>query len=122
MNCTLAIPLAPAPAPALALHAACGTPIGWRHGGLRAGPRVLAGVGPDLLEPLHRHLAALPTLPWMRGRVDLIEIDALADDLYLPRAPVDATISLMTGPADQAARTLLRLCTRLGMVAGRGLA
>ena len=122
MTLTIAVPLAPAPAAPVPVTAPSGAPVGWRHGGLRPGPRVVVAVAADLLGPLNDHLAALPSLPWMRGRIDLVSDDALVSGAWRPGGPVDATLSLMGGPAPEAARTLLRLCARLGIVAGRGLA
>lgn len=125
MTVTLPLPRRLAPRASEAVRSAIATPsgraVGWRHGGLRPGPRVLVGVASALLDPLDARLRALPSLPWMRGRVDLVGLDALADDLWTPRTPVDATLAIPAGDAPGAARIVLRLCARLGMIEGRGL-
>lgn len=101
-----------------------GHDIGRSLGGLRAGPTLLVATGPGLYAPLHRRLAALPSLPWMRGRLLLIRLSDAEDGL--DEIWVDDMVCLpqearngATVPA--AYWTVLRKATAMGMIDGRGV-
>lgn len=101
--------------------ASSGATIGYRLPGGRHGPNVVVAAAPDLIEPLTERLAALPTLSWMRGALEIVNLDAVADGAWHPFRPIDATLSLPSHSAGEAAakdgyRTILRLCMRLGMI------
>ena len=101
-----------------------GETVGYRLPGVRHGPNVVIAVASHLMEPLTKRLAALPTLPWMRGALEIVDLDAVADEAWRPTRPIDATLSLPSHlPCEYAERdgyrTILRLCARLGMIEGR---
>ena len=121
------------------LHARSGDVAGYRIIGAANGPRVLAtGYRPVVGEAFHR-LAQLPNLPWLRGSVTLVfseAADGHSKELSwseLFNDQIDGVVlvtaqSLDVVPPDQredlrqeAYWTVLRLCTDLGMIAGRGV-
>lgn len=103
-----------------------GATIGYRLPGARPGPNVVVATATGLIEPLTDRLAALPTLPWMRGALEIVDLDAIADGAWHPFRPIDATLSLLSHSAGEASAkdgywTILRLCGRLGMIDSRGV-
>jgi hypothetical protein len=108
-------------------------PFGFRIGGARPGPTaVVAGYSPVACE-IYSLLLELPTLPWLRGALVLITLDALNDasidkELSDLIGPVDRTLHLpfpARGDQEAALRegywAILKLCTQLGMISGRGV-
>lgn len=111
------------------------TKLGCRPGGSRPGPKLrVAGRWP-VAERVFARLLALPALPWLRGELVLIALEALdevgagapidapsasgVDEiLFLPHA---ATTRFSDEAAREGYRTVLRLCTQLGMIDGRGV-
>ncbi|MEL6418525.1 MAG: hypothetical protein AAFQ55_07860 [Pseudomonadota bacterium] len=111
-----------------------GAVFGYRLKGASAGPQVVvAGVCPNA-EQVFERLLLTPTLPWMRGTLIVIRLDALDDmlgDLHglAPLGPIDRTIILPWSSANQSNETevrrnyhiVLRACADLGMISGRGV-
>jgi hypothetical protein len=99
-------------------------PYGVRFGGDRPGP----------IETVARRMIKLPTLPWIWGHIYLISSDMISSGQQvdvtscLPNVIFDdITISAAsnqdsTDTLDAAYWTVLRLCARLGMIQGRGVA
>ncbi|WP_308917823.1 hypothetical protein [Jannaschia sp. LMIT008] len=107
--------------------AAPGLVAGYRFPGGRPGPTLLVALSDALLDPVSDRMAALPTLPWMRGVLDLVRLDAVGWGDWTPPGPTDATLSLPVHDATAAAVregywSILRMCTRMGMIDGRGVA
>lgn len=112
-----------------------GAVFAYRLVGAAAGPQlVVAGTCPSAATVFER-LLSIPTLPWMRGSLVLVRLDALEDvasDVggLEPLGPVDRTIVLTgagVGAEDEALarrnyHAVLRACAELGMIAGRGVA
>lgn len=111
-----------------------GIPYGYRLRGHRSGPQlVVAGLCPAAREVFGRILH-IPTLPWMRGTLTLIMLDAF-DDLiadvnqFDPLGPIDRTTMLPSmdngssneGDLKRHYHTVLRACAALGMISGRGI-
>ena len=114
-----------------------------RDGGIFGHKLTGANTGPSLLVAGHRNLVTaildrlvgLPTLPWMRGAITLIILEDLDFDAYSHSMRMGQTdkfdeilcLPYTTDPestadaALQGYRTILRLCARLGMIAGRGV-
>ncbi|MEL7026450.1 MAG: hypothetical protein AAGO57_04355 [Pseudomonadota bacterium] len=108
-----------------------GQVFGNRLMGAGPGPQlVVAGFGNDAEETFD-HLMSIPTLPWMRGRLILLSLDALSEtameiDTLSPLGSVDRTMILPTDASSDDrsgdnARHVLRTMTELGMIAGRGV-
>ncbi len=112
-----------------------GTVIGHRIGGTLMGPHLLvAGLSP-LSEVVFKKLLGIPTLAWMRGQLTLIsltKVDAFGldvGDAGIATQTPDEVMFLPYDPDpshhDQVARegclAVLRLCTQLGMISGRGV-
>ena len=112
-----------------------GEQIGYRYGGSFPGPNVLVAGTSALIEALSDRLYRLPTLPWIWGKLYLVEIDgvdlldirdahsALAhvrfdDVILLPHAKGFAN---WQETVNQAYWTTLKLCRHLGMIEGRGV-
>lgn len=108
--------------------------FGYRLKGASAGPQVVAaGVCPSA-EQVFERLLRIPTLPWMRGALVLIRLDALDDMLgdlngLAPLGPIDRTIILPWSSANRPSEAevrrnyhlVLRACADLGMISGRGV-
>lgn len=109
-----------------------GAIFGYRLQGAAAGPQlVVAGTCSNAVAAFDRILR-IPTLPWMKGTLVLIQLDKLADiDADLSALPnlgaIDRTLIL---PWDQnggalavrrSCNQVLRACTDLGMIRGRGV-
>lgn len=93
-------------------------------GGLRPGPALLVATGPDLFDPLHRRLSALPSLPWMRGSLTLVRLSDVDDNL--PAQDFDDVLTLLQADCEPDTVnavywTVLRKATALGMIEGRGV-
>lgn len=111
-----------------------GMAFGYRLTGASAGPQlVVAGTCPSA-EKVFDRLLAIPSLPWMRGNLVLIRLDALDNLLgdlssLSPLGPVDRTLVLPLPDAKELDETLtlhsyhmvLRACAELGMISGRGV-
>ncbi len=112
-----------------------GTSFGYRLVGASAGPQiVVAGICPSAAQVFVR-LLAIPSLPWMRGNLVLIRLDALDNlwgDLSLmsPLGEIDRTLILPWSDIEDTDAELirrgylmvLRACAELGMICGRGVA
>ncbi|WP_157033288.1 hypothetical protein [Loktanella sp. S4079] len=111
-----------------------GRPFGYRLQGSSAGPQLVVAAAHPKTEAVFERILRIPTLPWMRGTMVLIKLDAL-DDLFAdlglldPLGQVDRTIMLPWADT-KAARDrqlrhnyhlILRACTELGMISGRGV-
>jgi hypothetical protein len=108
--------------------------VGYRLSGGKPGPTVLvAGFG-SVAGPVYSRLLDLPTLPWMRGTLILIDLGAL-DDLN-PNHPllqsfgvIDRMVHLPFAAAttenddlqQQGYWMVLKICTEMGMISGRGV-
>jgi hypothetical protein len=109
--------------------------IGCRVGGTVAGPHLLvAGLSP-LSEVIFARLLSIPTLGWMRGQLTLINLSKLAhigadlDAINAVGSHPDEVMFLPYDPdplhSEQVEKegfwTVLRFCTQLGMISGRGV-
>lgn len=109
--------------------------IGYRIGGGRPGPSAVLAGDPDLIEALFERLMAVPTLPWMWGRLHLVSLEFIeSGNLHelqtcLPEVKVDGLILLPNPKSDESHDVAvndgywagLRLCSQLGMIEGRGV-
>lgn len=116
-------------------HSATSQHAGYRIGGAFSGPKLLVAADAALLDSVFERLSNLPTLPWMRGELWMINLTSLNETAvsHLPNsiwdAPFDETILLPfvtderpEKPTVTAAYwTVLRLCSDLGMISGRGV-
>lgn len=112
-----------------------GTVFGYRLVGATPGPQLVVAGHCAASADVFERLLDIPTLPWMRGNLVLIRLDAL-DDLVQDITSishigiVDRTVILPYGVAagdtDALKRRtyhqILRTCTQLGMISGRGVA
>lgn len=111
-----------------------GAVFGYRLVGASAGPQVAVLGSCAAAELAFDRLMNIPTLPWMRGNLVLIQIDALDDsfsqiDALESLGTVDRTITLPQASAvvpteaevRQYYQSVLRVCADLGMISGRGL-
>ena len=108
-------------------------PFGYRVGGTRSGPTLVVAGYAAIAGDVYDRLLDLPTLPWLRGSLVLITLEALditALDAEVVEAigPVDRTLHLpfpMREDRDAAVRdgywAVLHLCAELGMISGRGI-
>lgn len=109
--------------------------VGYRFGGAFPGPKLLiAGDGP-LIEQAFARLSNLPTFPWMRGQLWLIQLGPLEDGCLSRLSqsfwdtPFDEMILLPFAAEQKASKqavdeaywSVLRLCADLGMISGRGV-
>jgi hypothetical protein len=110
-------------------------PFGFRIGGARVGPTLLVAGYAPIASAVFERLAGLPTLGWMRGTLVLVMLDSLdvrsLDDhsfedvghidriFHLPYAASGGKIEVQ---AHEGYWSVLRLCTELGMISGRGVA
>lgn len=107
--------------------------IGYRIGGGRPGPSAVLAGDPDLIEALFERFMAIPTLPWMWGRLHLVSLEFIESgnlhELHtcLPEVKVDGLILLRIPKSDENHDVAvndgywegLRLCSQLGMIEGR---
>lgn len=108
------------------------TVFGYQICGHRSGPTLVVAAHRTMVKAIHDRLAAIPTLPWMNGRINIVAVDSVdgvfdptrsrgfgpqsADDiLFIPFADRSATA------IDQAYWTVLRACASCGMISGRGV-
>jgi len=112
-----------------------GDVFGYRFGGSLPGPNALIAGDAVLIESLFDRLNVLPTLPWMWGKLYLVALDDVEiTDLHdvrlelagvhldeLIMLPHRAGKTLCTHSLDRAYWATLRLCSRLGMIQGRGV-
>lgn len=113
-----------------------GEQIGYAYGGSFPGPHALIAGATTLIEALSDRLSQLPTLPWMWGKLYLVEIDGIElldmrdAQSSLAHVRFDEVILLphakgfenWQNTVDQAYWTTLKLCRSLGMIEGRGVA
>ena len=111
-----------------------GTPFGYRLVGARTGPQVvIAGTCPTS-DVIFDRLMSLPTLPWMRGNLVLIRLDAMDGMLgdlteISSLGEIDRTLVLPWGDKNCLNETAIRrsyhavrrVCTDMGMISGRGV-
>lgn len=111
------------------LTTGAGIAYGCRLHGASRGPQLaVTGIG-AVADRVFDDLLAIPTLPWMRGRIVFIRLDALdgGDDGLAALGPVDRTVTLPfhegadAQTLEQARGLVLDVCANLGMIAGRGL-
>ena len=105
-------------------------PMGLRIGGHMPGPTLVV-CGPRLgAAPVYDKLAAVQTLSWMRGTLFLTYAETLTTRGVpgLDADRIDATLFLASAALKPDAHsiqdgywTVLRACTRLGMISGRGV-
>lgn len=111
---------------------ATGGTFGYRFGGARPGPVLVAMGSGELVEHVALRLRRIPSLPWLRGTLCLLSADranAQAIDSLLAPHPgtVDRVVHLPfsedTGPqaVRDAAWKILGVAATLGMIQGRGL-
>lgn len=113
--------------------------MGYIFDGAERGPTLLAAGYRAALGPAFDRIARLPSLPWLRGRLILAFADGIdpaegglcVDTLF--DEPIDEQVFFgfqANHPTSRRARerfereafrTILRLCTRLGMISGRGV-
>ena len=109
--------------------------VGFKLGGHHPGPRiVVAGYFP-VADAVYDRLVGLPTIGWMHGSLILIRLNELGDqtldtyaDLALDIRPDELIFLPYHSDAhnhEQAVNdgywSILRLCAKLGMIAGRGI-
>jgi hypothetical protein len=109
-------------------------PYGVRFGGDRPGPNALFAAPATIIDAVSRRLIKLPTLPWIWGHLYLISPDMMSSEHQadvtscLPSVVFDDIIISEASDqepddiSDAAYWTVLRLCSRLGMIQGRGVA
>lgn len=111
-----------------------GSVFGYRLVGAAPGPQLVVVGQWAAAETVFDRLMSIPTLPWMRGRLVLIRTDVLDGMLgdpssLCPLGNIDRTLILpcanagALGDADvlRAYHMVLRVCTDLGMISGRGV-
>lgn len=113
-----------------------GLVVGYRLQGGRPGPKLLVAGFSPCADIIYDRLLNLPTLPWLRGSLSMLMLDAsdITDlsvaEMFGPDAQVDETLFLpfvaaepddMTDQVRDGYRSVLRLCERLGMIDGRGV-
>ncbi|GGE48835.1 hypothetical protein [Actibacterium pelagium] len=112
-----------------------GTEFGYRIVGAKPGPQVVVAGHCTSTVKVFERLLAIPTLPWMRGNLVLIRLDALDDLIHditsiASIGVVDRTVILADSVSEEGDEKLqrrnyhmiLRTCSQMGMVAGRGVA
>ena len=112
-----------------------GAVISYRLVGSKPGPHVVVCGCLPLIEALHERLSLVPTVPWIWGVVHLLSLDAFDEPhsqavhgllsyvrsdetIMLPYVPVDGKYG---DAEEQGYRSVLRLCSKLGMITGRGV-
>ncbi|MGJ8603274.1 MAG: hypothetical protein ACSHXH_04035 [Marivita sp.] len=109
-----------------------GTIFGHRLVGTAPGPQLVVASHCQTSAHVFERLLNIPTLPWMRGNLVLIRLDAL-DDLVMDITSiahigiVDRTMILTENTTDPNVQRrnyhmILRACAQLGMISGRGVA
>ncbi len=109
--------------------------LGYVIGGCKPGPDILVAGYRPVADKVFDRLLKIPSLPWLRGTLYLIRLEALADtapgsDIAgLSGKDFDKTIILplsaaLDGEVDLIAESyqrVLGMCAELGMIQGRGL-
>lgn len=109
--------------------------ISHRLGGFRAGPSVLVVGHKPVINMVYARLLRLPTLGWMRGSLTLIFLETVdqfgfetcIDRLQIPQPdelvflPCHLDVTYHKPAAKEGYWTVLRTCTSLGMIEGRGV-
>ena len=112
-----------------------GAAIGYQVGGFNPGPSVLVAGHDPVASLVYERLLQLPTLSRMRGDLTLVYLNALEDAamaselealiepkpdevIFLPYLNDQVLHEIA---ADQGYWTVLRFCTSLGMISGRGI-
>lgn len=112
-----------------------GVTIGYCFGGYKVGPNALISGDAVLIDQIVDRLILLLTLPWMRGQLYLMKLDRIdytsERDIraHLGGVVVDELVMLphlnpLTDETEQVQSgywTVLRLCSKLGMIDGRGV-
>ena len=111
-----------------------GLTIGYRFIGARPGPQLAIAGFCKSSEQVFDRLISIPSLPWMRGKLVFLRLDALDSEATdLSRIPflgsVDRTVTLPWTDSfeldDKAVREgyrmVLRACAAMGMISGRGI-
>jgi len=112
-----------------------GTEIGSRVGGAHAGAHLLVAGHSPMSELVFARLLGIPTLGWMRGKltfVNLSKLEHLGVDLDATQyfgahpdevmfLPYDPDPSHREQVEKEGCWAVLRLCTQLGMISGRGV-
>jgi hypothetical protein len=108
--------------------------FGYCIGGERPGPNALFGTWSPTVAEVAQRLIQLPSLPWMWGSLYLVALDLLQDQQRdvkqcLPNVAFDK-VSILDEPEmvlldsqsfDDSYWAVLRMCTGLGMIQGRGV-
>ena len=111
---------------------ATGLQLGHRLAGKRAGPSVLVLAHAPMADILFQRIAALPTIPWMRGTLYLVAHEALdtihacndMDDVVIDQSlvlPFPQSFQSQEAAVIQGYHEILRFCAALGMIEGRGV-
>ncbi len=118
-----------------------GSRVGVRIGGGFSGPNALVVGNADLMRPVLQSLLMIPSLAWMRGNLFAIAIEGLEglpsghglSEILSADGPIDGQITLpslamkslghkaRSEMIKRSHRSVLRLCTQLGMIRGRGV-
>ena len=112
-----------------------GKNFGYCFGGDRPGPNAMLAAWSPTIDAVARRLILLPTLPWMWGHLYLVALDLVDTDLHADMAlcMADVTfdeVSVLAHPGreqleesdhDAGYWAVLRMCTGLGMIQGRGV-
>jgi hypothetical protein len=102
---------------------ACDTLISFD--GAFAGPTLLVICTQDVFEDVADKLAQIPSLPWMKGRIILVDDASETAGLALCGIEDEIDISMRIPdprePHNKPHFTVLRRCTALGMISGRGV-
>lgn len=111
------------------------TVIGYRLGGASPGPNILIAGHAPIADAVYDQLVGLATLPWMRGTLYLISLNALdgqeiGESLsFVPEDHIDEVLFLPYAGQPEfieaATKTgywsILQVCARMGMIDGRGV-
>lgn len=109
--------------------------IGYRLGGIYAGPHVVVAGHDPIADMTYSRLISLPTIGWMRGSLTLLLMNAMErrglldntmnaldpkpDEIHF--LPYNLDPAFHTEAAVSGYRSTLRLCASLGMISGRGV-
>ncbi len=103
-------------------------PTGFKFTGTDLGPQILVAAPKHLAEEVFKRMLNLPTLPWMSGAIQIVELED-AQNTYHSEETFDEMLCLPCVQDQElddesirrALLTTLRLCAKLGMISGRGL-
>ena len=112
-----------------------GNRFGYRLVGASAGPQIVVAGTCSSAEKVFDRMLSIPTLPWMRGNLILVRLDALDDfvgeiSALKPFGKIDRTLILPWTSDEETSdlftrrsyHKVLRACADLGKIAGRGVA